>query len=347
MLMSGCIVLSSCAFITSKTEQTSFDDAPNRQEKMTISYGFSANDSAKFHMEDYTCDGDDNVGVQSCVSAIPENKYFVRTLANPDYTLNTAVSAKAMPGNGTHFLSILTLGIIPGEEGEYIYTFEPKLINNKTGKETSLSKAEITFSKWWGWFVLPFGTVASDGPMQMAVDKLMPNIYKEASIIAYDSKSKLYTNGTCATTECRLNVIETASSVSGDDLKFVAENAKTLKQFQRAKAKLSGSYDICRVSLRLVINKNNIISKTDNKYWQLIDFYNDNCEQVQKEGFANGAEIGINKERLLKRKGVPTKAYKANKDTEMLTFSKLAGEKVLTETYTLSRGIVVSVKTEK
>lgn len=345
MLLAVSVVLSSCAFITNKTEQTQIAQVPYQSKESTLSYDFSSDDSALFHLEDYSCGG--TAGVKSCLSALPENAYFVKDNSDVDYTLKTFVSAKIVFGSGTKYLSILSLGIIPGEEAEYTYTFEPKLVNNKTGREISLSTAKIMFSKWWGWLVVPLGAIPIDGPMQMAVNKLMPNIYKEAAIMAYDPKSKLYTSGTCATTECRMNAIATARSISADDLKFVSENAKTLAEFEKAKAKLKGPYDICRVSLQLLVNKNRLIAKNNPKYWQLIDYYKDECEQVRVEGFSNDAEIGISKDQLLEKKGVPTKAYKPNNDTEMLTFSQLSGEKVITGTYTLDRGIVTSVNWEK
>lgn len=336
------LVLSGCTFVTNKIEQQTFESPFSQSERVSVSYDFSSDSSEKYHREDYSCDG--IAGVRSCLSNLPENSHFFKTEKNPEFTLETKVSLKVKLGSGTEYLSILTLGLIPGEEAEYIYMFEPKIINNKTGREITLSKSKIVISKWWGWFVVPFGSISSTGSMQVAIDKLMPNIYNEMASMIYNKKSKLYTGGVCATTKCRIKEILQKEHVSGEELKFISENSKTLEEFQKAKSKLSGTYNSCAVSLGVLTNKNKIISKNNKKYWALVDYYKNECEETRLEKFRQGDEIGMSKSQLLEKKGVPTKAYKPNSDTEMLTFSKVYGESIMTKTYILDHGIITSIK---
>ena len=70
----------------------------------------------------------------------------------------------------------------------------------------------------------------------------------------------------------------------------------------------------------------------------VVDFYKNNCK-------ADGM-FGMTKEQLIAKKGIPSKGYAINADTEIMSYSSLSanGESVNTTTYTLDRGIITNIK---
>ena len=122
---------------------------------------------------------------------------------------------------------------------------------------------------------------------------------------------------------------------------YVAEKGQTFEDFMYAKNKLAKPLtngENCEATLFLI--KNQTVSKKTQRYWAMIDFFKDNCPYITI------GEYGMSKERLIDKKGIPSKGYFMNDDTEIISYSSLSanGESVNTRTYTLDRDIVTGVK---
>jgi len=128
---------------------------------------------------------------------------------------------------------------------------------------------------------------------------------------------------------------------------LAAYRAKSLDEFKEIST--NSSEDSCSIIRVLLANEHNILPKSDVKYWKLVDHYKKSCQPYMQKLEGKKAVIGISKSQLISILGIPQQSYKANEDTEFLTYQKgfYTGEKeeeVTTEsfTYTIDRGLVTN-----
>ena len=257
-------------------------------------------------------------------------------------------------------VSILTLfTVIPAYGGQAEITVKPTLHDNTTGKAADLSPITMSYSDWFGGLL----TTPLFGPFMYVEEDLIdsnPELFiemdkwykrrdekaseyalKEAALAIYNpTNSDNKVEWKCEQYDCRYQEITAQKSVSADDVLWVAEHTNYYNHFEKVKQRLTTpltTLQNCRATLGLV--KNKAVSKETQRYWTMIDYYKANCPK-QSEG------IGMSKEKLIDMKGVPSKGYFMNDDTEFITYSRLSasGESVYTTTYTLDHDIVTSIK---
>ena len=172
-------------------------------------------------------------------------------------------------------------------------------------------------------------------------EKASETALKEAALVLYNpTSSDVKTEWKCETYACRLNDIKTHNSASAEDVLYIADNGKSFDDFMYAKGKLAKPLTTaqnCEATLSFI--KNQTVSKQTQRYWAMIDFFKGNCSNTK-------GEIGMTKEQLINKKGIPSKGYFMNDDTEIISYSSLSydGESVYTTTYTLDRDIVTGVR---
>ena len=336
--------LSGCSFRTSPSidEVRSFSYEPTINRKIAVDCLTCDED----YLEDYFKKGD------------KESRYSI------DY--NVPYSGKyeedwkfwtMLPWNVVSILTLFT--VIPVYGGSHTFTVDPTLHDRETGKAMALSPIEMSYGGWFGglatsWLFGPFMYVEEDliddKPelfIEMdkwyarAREKASESALKESALAIYNpTSSDIKTEWKCETYTCRFKEIQAQTTVSAEDVLYVAENGNSFEDFMYAKDKLAKpltNYENCKATLSLV--KNQTVSKKTQRYWALIDFFKENCSNTI-------GEIGMTKEQLINKKGIPSKGYFMNDDTEIISYSSLSysGESVNTKTYTLDRDIVTNVK---
>ena len=241
------------------------------------------------------------------------------------------------------FLNILSLGIIPRYWGSYEYVISGELINKSTNQSISLGKVDMKATDWGGWIFLPlmpFYPTWNDTEKDVCEKQASEIFLKMAALALYEPNNPALRNKWhCAGYSCRIKEIMAQKKTTAEDVIYVAENGPSYGDFERVKNKLAkplNTDENCTVTRHLV--QRQIVSKDTQRYWALIDFYKGNCAAT--DGF------GMSKSELMSKKGVPSKGYRVNADTEMVTYSSLSrdGERVISTTYTLDRDIVTNVK---
>ena len=238
-------------------------------------------------------------------------------------------------------LGILSLGIIPSYWGADDSTYSGELINKETNQAISLGTIKASADFWGGWLMLPLMPFMPDWDDESDTGEARELLLKKAALILYDpTNSNITEYWHCAGYSCRYKEIIAQKTVSAQDALYVAENTKSFDEFQKVKNKLAKpltTTENCDATISLI--KNEVISKSTARYWSLIDFYKANCSKVR-------SGVGMDKERLIETRGIPTKGYKMNADTEIITYSTLSrnGEQVVSTTYTLDRDIVTKIK---
>lgn len=331
-ILTICSVLSGCVAFTSNKKESG--DIPKVSQKATIKYKVAGSFSCGAYS--FNAEGRES----SYFSALPSNRFFLVATGNTNYTLALNVYPKNCSISGlSSIISFLTAGIIPVRISEGTIEIRPELTDNQHGVKLEMPAKDIDVSIWSSWFLLPFGSDAG----RLAFNTLGEEIFKEAAILAYNKNSDLYTNGYCINDDCRLKRILLADAASTADITFAASNAKSFADFSAVKSK--GKADNCAVAIGLISNINNIVSKEEERYWKLVDFYKSFCADYRKN---SGDIIGLTKEQLVLRVGTPASAYKVNEDTESLNYkiSHLNGDSVeVSQTiYTIDRGIVTNIK---
>lgn len=338
--------LAGCAFRTSPSidEVRSFSYEPTINHKIAMDCSTCDED----YLEDYFTTGD------------KESRYSI------DYHVPYSGTAEddydwkfwtMLPWDVVSALTLFT--VIPFYDAPRTFTVNPTLHDRETGKAMALSPIEMSYGNWFGglltsWLFGPFMYVEEDyiddNPQLFiemdkwfarAREKASESALKEAALALYDpTSSDVTTEWKCETYACRFKEIKEQKTTSAGDVLYVAENGRSFEDFMYAKNKLATSLTTaqnCEATLSLV--KNQTVSKKTQRYWALIDFFKENCSITK-------GEVGMTKEQLINKKGIPSKGYFMNDDTEIISYSSLSssGESVNTITYTLDRDIVTSIK---
>ncbi|MBP5534428.1 MAG: hypothetical protein J6Y03_02860 [Alphaproteobacteria bacterium] len=295
--------------------------------------------------------------------------YFIKGDTNSRYSIDYYVPYRGSSEEGWKFwtmlpwnvASILTLfTVIPAYGGPHTFTVNPTLHDHETGRMMILSPIDMSYGDWFGglatsWLFGPFMYVENDyiddNPalfiemdkwFARTREKASESALKEAALAIYNPTSPdVITKWQCETYACRFGEIKAQKTTTAKDVLYVAEKGQTFEDFMYAKNKLAkpmNNSENCEATLFLI--KNQTVSKKTQRYWAMIDFFKDNCP-VTTIG-----EYGMSKERLIDKKGIPSKGYFMNDDTEIISYSSLSanGESVNTRTYTLDRDIVTSIK---
>lgn len=241
--------------------------------------------------------------------------------------------------NAGQIFPIFSLAILPGKIGETNYTITAELRDHNNGTQTQLEPVKISEGLWMGWPLLllqPFFFPADDN----GLNKAAPILLKQAANIIYNPELANSTKWECYSYKCHFNKAQNDKTTTAEQVLWIAENTKSFDDFQYVKNKLAKPLtkeQSCEATLSLI--KNQTVSKKIQRYWALIDFFKDNCTITK-------GEIGMTKEQLINKKGIPSKGYFMNNDTEIISYSSLSsnGESVYTTTYTLDRDIVTSKK---
>jgi len=338
-----CALLSGCsAFVGKKTELNI--KTPDNFAKATVNYKIAGGKSPKNII---SCGvfskyiGADN---KEYAAKMPENKYFNVIGHNTDFTIYMDIDGKDCSASPMSILAIATLGVFPVRMAKGEIVIKPVLFDNRRGMTFDLPETAVSESVWSGWPLLPFSKGGANGDIiKAALQDLAPDIYAAAAAIAYDKTDDVYDKGVCIRTVCSLNKMKRAKTVSAQDISFAAYHAASLKDFEEIKSK--GVADDCPAVINLMTNEKGIISKEQKMYWQLLDFYINNCGDFRKK---LDCETGITKDGVIQCWGTPTSAYKLNGDTEILEYksSKIKGEDVETSKmdFILDRGILTKIK---
>ena len=288
---------------------------------------------------------------------VASSKYFQKPVSNDkaDYLILADIGVKQIPMAGflPTVLAACTLYLIPVMDGGEEYTFQFTLVDNSNGTKTDLGKIEATRKSYGGLGVLFFGSlVRSAVYMEDKIDPVNQErfapVFEEALNRAaaqiYDKKSKLHTSQEYVDGGARSAAIAKSAEVSPDDLLFVASNAKSYEEFLQAKTKVKGAINFCALDIMLIANPNQIITKDQTMYWQIIDYYKTSCASFRRNVTS---KVGLDKEQLVESVGNPTSVFKINDDTETLSYQKNVlnnGQIVPAEIIvTLDRGIVTKV----
>ncbi|MBR4475582.1 MAG: hypothetical protein IKP05_02785 [Alphaproteobacteria bacterium] len=268
-------------------------------------------------------------------------KYFkYDTKADYEIVFNTKTRSGDSADTAA-FITGLTLGIIPTWVKGY-GTVNAELVDKVTEQSISLGTIETSHTTLLGWLFLPLTPFAFAGSSdyRLANEAAASAVVKMAALVMYDpTNPEIKGTWHCSGYKCRYKEIMAQKKTSPEDVVYVAENTKSFDEFQAAKNKLSSpltNSQNCTATLAFI--KNGIISKTTQRYWSLIDFYKSKCTPEWKG-------VGMTKARLIETNGIPTKGYKMNADTEIITYSSLSsnGESVVSTTYTLDRDIVTKI----
>lgn len=268
---------------------------------------------------------------------------YMREAYPPQYILRLNIYSynKTTAGFGC-FPAIITLGIIPCKSGTYYEEIRPVLVNNKTKQETALPVQMISGSQWLGWFTTLAAAFSPDVYVGGHVtSSYLQDTYKYAAAVVYDGY------GDAQKIKSKMDEIKAAPKVSSQDADFFAKYTPSFEEFTYVKNKTS-SLNACQAMYNILFeNKNKPLSKEAKAYWSGLDYYKNNCPQ--KDLYKDDPRLGMTKEALIKIVGEPTKTYKPNDDTEVLTYERVfdTGQDktaTLLTIYTLDKGIVSEVK---
>ena len=262
--------------------------------------------------------------------------YFSLGEQNDRYQLKLSTSSK-WKDNDAAVIVGLTLFIVPLPIGEETHTVSAELHDTKNGTMVKLEPVEISETMWMGWLVMPLYPIFPITDSYDIMQKAAPIFLKQSANIIYGSNSAKWE---CATYSCRMEKAQKDKTTTAEDALYIAENGKSVDDFMYVKGKLAKPLTTaqnCEATLSLI--KNQAVSKQTQRYWALIDFFKGNCSNTK-------GEIGMTKEQLIDKKGIPSKGYFMNDDTEIISYSSLSynGEYVVSTTYTLDRDIVTNVK---
>ena len=238
---------------------------------------------------------------------------------------------------------------LPGYYGSYNYfDIKPILHDKQTGRMTYLSPVKMHYTEWVAFYAAPlfytFDALDEEWHTEEfqwnrdIKEKASEHFLKEAALKIYNPNME-QTNWVCENYSCRFGEIVAKKTTTADDVLYVAQNTSSYNEFEKAKNKLAKPLTTeqnCQATKPLL--QNGVIAKNTQRYWALVDFYKGNCSV--------SGEFGMTKEMLISAKGVPSKGYQVNADTEIISYSSLSrnGENVITKTYTLDRDIVTSIK---
>ena len=275
------------------------------------------------------------------------NEYFkYKYNANYELKINSKTSFDSNDFNTfTSVLSVVTLGILPGWWWNEYGTVTGELIDKETNQAISLPTVRTWSSNWSGLIFLPlmpFTPDFFDSGSWTARKTAEEDMLKAAARVIYDpTNPNIGDKWHCAGYSCRYKEIVAQKKTSAEDVLYVAENARSFSEFQTVKDKLAKPLtqsQNCDAILSLF--KRDIVSRETQRFWSFLDYYKGNCTTIGRNG------VGMTKTQLIDKQGIPTKGYKMNADTEIITYSSLSknGESVVTTTYTVDRGIVTKIK---
>ncbi len=262
--------------------------------------------------------------------------YFLVGDQNDRYQLKMSFQHKYEENDFGSLIVGFTLFIVPMKAMDTFYTVNAELHDTQTGKMVKLEPMKISESFWMGWLLLPLSPFANmSGSVDLA--DVAPTFLKQAANVLYGTAPASWE---CATYDCHFDKAIKQKSTTAEDVLWFAENTHSYNDFAQVQQKLAAPLTTeqnCQASLGLI--KNKAVSKETNRYWALVDFYKGNCSKPN-DG------IGMTKTQMINTKGIPSKGYFMDDDTELVTYSRLSsnGEYVITTTYTLDHDIVTEIK---